>query len=131
NAVRHADPGSTITLDGAPRGSAAEPGGAHHAGTGTGAGVPGADISVANHGAPIAPQHLPHLFDRFYRADPARGNADGSTGLGLAIVSAIMSLHGGTATVRAEGTVTRFVLGFGGAAGVDVAAGVIVELSEK
>jgi len=93
NAVRHAQPGSTITLRADQRGH-------------------GAELTVANTGAPIAPEHLPHLFDRFYRADPARGNADGSTGLGLAIVSAIMAVHGGTARVAAAGNEARFVLGF-------------------
>ncbi|MNU04387.1 Sensor protein CzcS precursor [compost metagenome] len=55
---------------------------------------------------------MPHLFERFYRADPARGNVDGSTGLGLAIVRAIMDLHGGTAAVQADGPRSRFTLIF-------------------
>lgn len=93
NAVRHAEPGSTIVLDARQQ-----------------AGV--TELSVSNTGTPIAAEHLPHLFDRFYRADPARGNADGSTGLGLAIVSAIMILHGGTARVEAQSAQARFVLSF-------------------
>lgn len=56
-------------------------------------------ISVINPGAGIASQHLPRLFDRFYRADPARSSSASSTGLGLAIVQAIMKLHGGMAEV--------------------------------
>jgi two-component system heavy metal sensor histidine kinase CusS len=53
-------------------------------------------IGVANPGEPIAPKHLPMLFDRFYRVDAARYN--GKThghGLGLAIVKAIATMHGG------------------------------------
>ena len=46
-------------------------------------------------GPEIAPAHLPRLFDRFYRADPARAQADRNHGLGLAIVAAIARMHGG------------------------------------
>ncbi|HEX8606529.1 MAG TPA: heavy metal sensor histidine kinase [Pseudoduganella sp.] len=93
NAVRHADDGSTVILRAAP-------------GPGSTA------LSVENTGSPIAPEHLPHLFDRFYRVDTARGNADGSTGLGLSIVGAIMALHGGTAAVHVDGSHARFTLDF-------------------
>lgn len=91
NAVRHAEPGSVVYLHAVQRDGATE-------------------ISVTNRGAPIAVEHLPHLFERFYRADPARGH--GSTGLGLAIVSAIMDLHGGSAAVHSDGAITRFALVF-------------------
>jgi two-component system heavy metal sensor histidine kinase CusS len=93
NAVRHADEGSTIRLHAAP-------------------GAGSTALGVENTGAPIAPEHLPHLFERFYRADTARGNADGSTGLGLSIVGAIMAVHGGTAAVHVEGARVRFTLDF-------------------
>lgn len=52
-------------------------------------------LSVLNEGPEIAPAHLPRLFDRFYRADPARAQADRNHGLGLAIVAAIARMHGG------------------------------------
>jgi two-component system heavy metal sensor histidine kinase CusS len=69
-------------------------------------------ITVADNGAGIAPEHLPHLFDRFYRADAARSAAD-STGLGLAVVRSIAELHGGTVEVSSlVGAGATFVLRF-------------------
>lgn len=69
-------------------------------------------ISVTDNGAGIAPEHLPHLFDRFYRADAARSAAD-STGLGLAVVRSIVELHGGTVDVDSRvGAGAAFVLRF-------------------
>ncbi|ABR89313.1 heavy metal sensor kinase [Janthinobacterium sp. Marseille] len=62
----------------------------------------GATVSVVNPGAGIAAQHIPHVFNRFYRGDAARSNSATSTGLGLAIVQSIMALHGGRATVTSE-----------------------------
>ncbi|MCK1791091.1 heavy metal sensor histidine kinase [Pseudomonas violetae] len=70
------------------------------------------EITVHNQGAPIAPQHLPRLFERFYRCDPSRNQPDDSGGLGLAIVRSIMQLHGGWVTVESDETGTRFHLGF-------------------
>jgi two-component system heavy metal sensor histidine kinase CusS len=67
-------------------------------------------ISVVDDGCGIAPEHLPYLFDRFYRADPARSSTD-STGLGLAVVRSIAELHGGTVTVdSAPGKGAAFTL---------------------
>lgn len=66
-----------------------------------------AKLEVRNTGAPISPEDLPHVFDRFYRADKARTGGAGGHGLGLAIARAIAEEHGGTLTVsstQAEGT---------------------------
>ncbi len=62
----------------------------------------GADIRVTirDTGPGIAPEHLPHLFDRFYRAEAARSRDDGGAGLGLAIAFEIARAHGGTLSVE-------------------------------
>lgn len=59
-------------------------------------------IEIEDTGTGIAPEDLPHIFDRFYRADRARGHVAGQTGLGLAITRTILEAHGGTITVRSE-----------------------------
>ncbi len=59
-------------------------------------------LEVADQGPGIAPEHLPRLFDRFYRVDPARAPASGHSGLGLAIVQAIVENRNGTVEVRSE-----------------------------
>jgi signal transduction histidine kinase len=58
------------------------------------------EIAVHDTGPGIAPEHLPRVFDRFYRADPSRARATGGSGLGLAIVKQLVEAHGGE--VRAE-----------------------------
>jgi two-component system heavy metal sensor histidine kinase CusS len=64
-------------------------------------------VAVENDGPGIAPEHLPRLFDRFYRVDAARADADRNHGLGLAIVAAIARMHGGRATAESSGGTTR------------------------
>lgn len=69
-------------------------------------------IGVHNTGSPIAQEHLPRLFDRFYRIDPARANASSNHGLGLAIVAAIAKMHSGAASAESSdtGTCIQFTL---------------------
>ncbi|TFW20222.1 heavy metal sensor histidine kinase [Duganella callida] len=75
----------------------------------------GVDIAVSNTGPGIAPEHLPHIFDRYYRADQARSDQAHSAGLGLSIVRAIMALHGGKLSVDSQpGELTTFFLQFRG-----------------
>jgi len=68
-------------------------------------------ISVQDTGTGIAPEHLPYIFERFYRADPSRTRATGGTGLGLAVVKQMVQAHGGQITVASQqGQGTRFTL---------------------
>jgi signal transduction histidine kinase len=70
-----------------------------------------ADIEVANPGAGIAREHLPRVFDRFYRPTSSREDSAAGSGLGLAIVKSIAELHGGRVGVRSEpGLETAFTL---------------------
>jgi len=70
------------------------------------------DLSVENTGETIPAQHLPRLFDRFYRVDASRQRLTEGAGLGLAITQSIMQAHGGTVLVRSESGVTVFELVF-------------------
>lgn len=89
NALRHTPPGGMIRL-GARRDNGR------------------ITLTVTDNGSGIAPEHVPHVFDRFYKADQSRLHAGGS-GLGLSIVKAIVERHGGTVAARStQGVETVF-----------------------
>ncbi len=67
-------------------------------------------IEVADEGPGIPPELLPHIFERFARADSSRSRTAGSTGLGLAIVSAVVAAHGGSVNVHSRPGSTVFAV---------------------
>ena len=71
-------------------------------------------LRVRDTGEGIPPEHLPHVFDRFYKADASRAESSGTgSGLGLSIVKAIVERHGGRITVTStpgEGTIFEISL---------------------
>ena len=70
-------------------------------------------VSVTDTGIGIAPEHLPHVMERFYRVDASRTRSGGGCGLGLAIAQSIVQAHGGELTLRSEvgkGTVATVAL---------------------
>lgn len=70
-------------------------------------------LSVSDTGPGIAPEHLPHIFERFYRADPARHQTRHESGLGLAIARSIVDGHGGRIAVNSapgQGTTMTVIL---------------------
>lgn len=84
NALRHSGDGGTVTITTAQRAEQLT-------------------ITFQDTGEGIAPEHLPHLFDRFYRTDRARARDRGGAGLGLAIVRAIVQAHGGEIKATSAG----------------------------
>ncbi|MHC4946999.1 MAG: ATP-binding protein [Planctomycetota bacterium] len=94
NAIRYSPDGTTVTVAARRRDDEVE-------------------LSVADEGPGIAPEHVPRLFERFYRVDKARSRALGGTGLGLAIVKHIALVHGGRVDVDTDvgrGSTFRIVL---------------------
>jgi two-component system, OmpR family, sensor histidine kinase BaeS len=85
NALRHTPPGGTVTLRAA----------THRPGR--------LALVVADTGEGIDPEHLPQIFERFYRADTARDRDHGGSGIGLAIARALVEAHGGTLTADSDG----------------------------
>jgi two-component system heavy metal sensor histidine kinase CusS len=69
------------------------------------------EVAVSDNGCGIGPEHLPRVFDRFYRADSSRSMT--GAGLGLALVKSIVDLHGGSASIQSEvGRGTTVTLSF-------------------
>ncbi len=103
NAIRHTPAGGRITVSArAIEGDRAR-----------GVDSPSVLVSVADTGEGIAPEHLPHVFDRFYRVEESRSRGDGGAGLGLAIVRQMVQAHGGTVWVESQpgrGSTFRFAL---------------------
>ena len=91
NALRHTPAGGTITL------SATQADGV-------------ATLSVSDTGVGIAPEHLPHVFERFYKVDTARAAESTGSGLGLSITKAIIERHGGTIRVTSQPGQTTFTV---------------------
>ncbi|MGW3351775.1 sensor histidine kinase [Nonomuraea rubra] len=114
NAIRHTAPGAEVSVEVGPRAIAGMPApGAVSVGSGPAPHARAALIEVRDEGQGIDPEHLPYLFDRFYRADAGRSRDSGGTGLGLAIAAALVQAHHGrievTSTPR-RGTTFRVLL---------------------
>ena len=94
NALRHTPKGGRVTLNAALEDGAIV-------------------VTVSDTGSGIAPGHLDHIFDRFYKVDPSRAGQAAGSGLGLSIVKAIVERHGGRITAASRaGAGTTFTLKF-------------------
>ncbi|GEN81375.1 sensor histidine kinase [Actinotalea fermentans] len=91
NALRHTPAGGRVTIA------------ARRDPSRTGTHVTHVTLTVADTGGGIAAEHLPHVFERFYRADTARDRASGGSGIGLAITRALVEAHGGSVGVASAG----------------------------
>jgi two-component system OmpR family sensor kinase/two-component system sensor histidine kinase BaeS len=97
NAVRHTPAGGAVTVSASTRANEVE-------------------VAVSDTGEGIAPEDVPHVFDRFWRADRSRTRGDGSpggTGLGLPIAQSLVEAHGGRIWLESEpdnGSVVRFTI---------------------
>jgi signal transduction histidine kinase len=60
------------------------------------------EVTIADTGTGIAPEDQPHIFERFYKADPSRRRSEGGSGLGLSIAKKVVELHRGTIAVRSQ-----------------------------
>lgn len=69
-----------------------------------------ANIHIADTGIGIPAEHLPHIFERFYRVDQSRARATGGTGIGLTIARHLVEAHGGTLTALSDGQGSEFVI---------------------
>ena len=95
NALRYTPPGGRITLAADQSAEAADR----------------LQMTVADTGAGISPEDLPHIFDRFYRADKSRQEGEGESGLGLAIAKSLVAAHGGAIrVVSTPGSGTTFTI---------------------
>lgn len=75
----------------------------------------GVAVTITDTGPGIAPEHLPYVFDRFYRSDDARDRNSGGMGLGLAIAKEFVAAHGGTIEARSRlGSGTTFIVSLPG-----------------
>jgi two-component system OmpR family sensor kinase len=91
NALRHTPSGGSVTLN------ATQADGK-------------ATLSVSDSGGGIAPEHVPHVFERFYKVDAARASESTGSGLGLSITKAIIERHGGTISVTSQPGRTTFAI---------------------
>jgi two-component system heavy metal sensor histidine kinase CusS len=100
NAIRHTPPGGSVRVRIGSRESGA------------------VELAVENPGAQIPPEHLPRVFDRFYRVDASRQKASDGAGLGLAITKSIVNAHQGSIEATSSESMTRFAITFPAAASV-------------